>query len=493
MEVHARTALRRVFRLSIHAGAWVLLPVIGAALVGCVDKSTPTAVALTHVSAFDCAHCHAGENAAWTASPHANTQVSVAGELAGSHSGETPAAVIQGEDCVACHAPTSVLANGGMSEGQALEFFFTTTAGKFTSSTTVRDTGAWPHVGCAACHVVPQAQTMAAAGLASFDSRNKTYAPVVRASELCGQCHGSLRFSDTDHRTYDAWATSKHAKTQGDVAGELADSHAGESPRQVISGENCIACHAPTAVLANGGMSESEALGYFFSPSGGPFTSGTSTLHTAEWPDVSCTVCHDPHNPGGLSYFDSGYKRYVAMSSSEELCGQCHGNLRFPDTDHLSYNIEQGTGGIGVPDQQTMPGVTCVDCHMYDSRKDGSASAMAQGHTFHIDVREPDGSATNSCAHCHTGNIVGGNPAAVIADFKSSYAALDGIASANVAAATAGLGNVTDPALSAELHEAQYNLQYAESDESAGFHNHNYLMALLNDANNKALDLLKRQ
>ncbi len=240
-------------------------------------------------------------------------------------------------------------------------------------------------------------------------------------------------------------------------------------------------------------MTESEALGYFFSTSGGSLTSGTSAQHADQWPDVSCTACHDPHAPGGLSYFDSGAKRYVAMSRSEELCGQCHGNLRFPDTDHLSYNIEQGTGGIGVPDQQTMPGVTCVDCHMYESGKDGSASAMAQGHTFHIDVREPDGGVTNSCAHCHTGNFVGGNPAQVIEQAKSSYAALDSTAAANVAAATSAMANVTDPALSAELHEAQYNLQYAESDESGGFHNHNYLMALLSDASAKALDLLNRQ
>ena len=49
---------------------------------------------------------------------------------------------------------------------------------------------------------------------------------------------------------------------------------------------------------------------------------------------------------------------------------------------------------------------------------------------------------------------------------------------------------VQDPALQSKLEEAQHNLTYAESDESGGYHNHNYLMSLLEDANNKALEIL---
>ena len=41
--------------------------------------------------------------------------------------------------------------------------------------------------------------------------------------------------------------------------------------------------------------------------------------------------------------------------------------------------------------------------------------------------------------------------------------------------------------LLAMLDEAQKNLTYAESDEGAGVHNHPYLIALLNDANAKAV------
>lgn len=464
-------------------------------LIGCTDSNGAKILGPAEVSTFACAHCHTNQSVSWSASHHADTQADVAEEVVGSDTGQTPAALVQDEDCIACHAPTAVLANGGMSEAQALGYFFTTQAGKFTANTKADHTDTWPQVACTACHAVPENQPLEAAQLAIFDSRTKQYTPVGRTSELCGQCHGSLHFPDTDHRTYDAWKTSKHSKTQGDVADELSTERVGETPRQVVSGadaENCIACHSPTAVLTNGGMSESEALGYFFTTSGGRFTSAASSAHTDQWPDVSCPACHDPHHPGEPAYFDSGIKGYVPMASAEQLCGQCHGNLRFPDTDHLSYNIEQGTGGIGVSDQQTMPGVTCVDCHMYASDVDGSASAMAHGHTFAIAVREPDGSETSSCAHCHTGDVAGGDPA-IIQEYKSSYASLDSTASANVAAATTAMEGVTTAALVAELQEAQYNLQYAESDESGGFHNHKYLMALLSDANSKALDLLTKQ
>ena len=44
--------------------------------------------------------------------------------------------------------------------------------------------------------------------------------------------------------------------------------------------------------------------------------------------------------------------------------------------------------------------------------------------------------------------------------------------------------------LQAKLDEAQHNLGYAESDESGGFHNYNYLMTLLTDANDRALEVL---
>jgi len=437
------------------------------------------------VWAADCNACHPNEVAQWSGSPHANTQLDVATELSQSHPGETPAGVILGEDCIACHAPTAVQANGKMSEGDALGYFFTTTNGQFSADTSATNTSAWPHVGCAACHSVPTNHPIAPASLALFDSQTAHYVHVASVSELCGQCHGTLHFSDTDHQVYDAWLCSKHAHTQADVARELSNSHPGEDPWSVTAGENCIACHAPTAVLGTGG-DEATALDYFFTSTNGVFTTNTVSAHGDEWPGVGCATCHNPHDPSSLSYFNSGTFQYEVMTNSAQLCGQCHGNLRFPDTDHLSYNINAGTGGIGVPAEQWMPGVGCADCHMYASNVDGSNSKKYRGHTWAITVPEDGGASTVSCQVCHPGaNELNVNW--VKATTQGQFQSLDATAGASVARAAAALQNTQDTNWLATLAEAQHNLIYAESDESGGFHNFAYLMALLNDANAKAL------
>jgi hypothetical protein len=77
--------------------------------------------------------------------------------------------------------------------------------------------------------------------------------------------------------------------------------------------------------------------------------------------------------------------------------------------------------------------------------------------------------------------------AAVVQLFQRQYQAMDGTASASVARAATAMQGVQNPTLLAMLNEAQFNLTYAESDESGGFHNFAYLMGLLNDANAKAL------
>ena len=74
----------------------------------------------------------------------------------------------------------------------------------------------------------------------------------------------------TDRQIRNEWRKGKHSQTQKDVAGELAGSHPGETPDDVVQGENCIACHGPTAVLANGGMTEGQALGYESQDAAGP-------------------------------------------------------------------------------------------------------------------------------------------------------------------------------------------------------------------------------
>lgn len=286
------------------------------------------------------------------------------------------------------------------------------------------------------------------------------------------------------------WKKSKHSHTQIDTGPELASSDVGETPQQVIQRENCMACKGPTGVLVNGGMTESQALGYFFSTKDGKFTTKTRAIRTARWPGVSCEACHDPQNPGVPAYFNSGTKQYETVASSTELCAKCHGNLRFPDSDHLSYNILQGTGGLNVPDQQTIPGVTCTDCHMYT----GGAQSVPNyfGHTFSVIVKQKNGTVTASCTNCHLSAMDATAASQIIDQWKEEFQNADAQAQDLVSKATDALSGSTDPVLLGKLDEAQKNLTYAESDESGGFHNHNYLMALVNDAITRAQEILDK-
>ncbi len=289
------------------------------------------------------------------------------------------------------------------------------------------------------------------------------------------------------------WNESYHAITQADVADELSSDDVGLTPSEVIDDEDCIACHAPTATQANGGMTEAQALGYFFTTTDGKFTASTSVNHTDEWPNVFCTSCHDvpsdhPLSKPQLASYNSQTGSYQVVNSSTELCGQCHGNLRFPDTDHLSYNILTGTGGAGVTDTKTMPGTTCVDCHMYVSDVDGSNSASYHGHTFSVTVTEGNGNDTISCKQCHS-TMDSARVNEIISDDRSSFAALNATAQEEVDTAIQAMNNVTDSALQNMLSEAQSNLAYADSDESVGFHNNDFLTLLLQDAYVKAMKI----
>ncbi len=447
------------------------------------------------ISPADCKACHADVFSDWQNGVHANTQTHVAKELGEGRSGQTPHDVLHGqdaEDCIACHGPKAVAVAGVTNEMEALNHFFTTADNKFTADTQAINTNDWPQINCETCHNVADNHQTAKLSFGLFNSQTTQFVSQNDSNKLCGQCHGNLLFAGTDHLTYNAWTSNKHSLTQADVATELAEGRSGQTPDDVINGEdaeNCIACHAPTATFANGGMDEAQALNYFFTTTDGKFSADTAVNHDTEWPNVSCSSCHDPHNPGSLAYFNSATKKYEPMKDTSELCGQCHGNLRFSDTDHLSYNINAGTGGMGVPDQQMTPNVACTDCHMYASTVEGSNSAMFGGHTWAITVKEGDGQTTTSCTHCHS-DWDTAKSEANITQLQSEFQALDTRTQAIVEKVTKAMEGVTNPELQDKLKEAQFNLTYAESDESGGFHNHTYLMSLLNDASQKAQEIL---
>ncbi|MCF6238679.1 MAG: ammonia-forming cytochrome c nitrite reductase subunit c552 [Candidatus Marinimicrobia bacterium] len=444
-------------------------------------------------STLDCSLCHSSVTSEWALGPHSDTQNDVADELGEEWAGLPPDSVILGQDaenCIACHGAGAVAANGGMTETEALSYFFSTANGLFSSSTQALNTDEWPHNGCISCHNVPDDHPSSMPTLGLFNSYSNQYEDIGNTSLLCGQCHGTLRFPDTDHRRLAAWLLSGHGHGgQDDVAEELAGELAGSTPAEVAAEENCIACHAPTSVLMNGGMTEAEALSLFFTTESGQFTASTVSQNSEMWAEVACTSCHNQHDPDGISYFNSATQDYEDLPSAQELCGKCHGNLRFPDTDHLSYNLAQGSGGIDVDDMQTMSDIQCVDCHMHSGDVDDTNAAMYGGHLWSVFIEEEDGSVWASCISCHTSSDVG-SMQQVVEEWQTEFATLDSAANANVEAAVEFLIGSTDSALLQQLEEAQFNLAFAEGDESGGVHNHNYTIALLNSAIAKSTTIL---
>ena len=78
----------------------------------------------------------------------------------------------------------------------------------------------------------------------------------------------------------------------------------------------------------------------------------------------------------------------------------------------------------------------------------------------------------------------------IIKQFQSEFQSLDALTKSMVKNADAAMVGITAPDLLANLKEAHANLSYAEADESQGYHNHTYLMALLNDALQKSQAIL---
>lgn len=447
-------------------------------------------------SKLPCQSCHPNEKANWLSGRHSNTQRDLADELALNWSGQRPDSVIHGsaaEDCVACHGPAAVATGAGMSEVQVMAHFFTTTSGLYTNSTTVADTVNWPHVGCVTCHNVSSNHPATAPTLSIFNSATAHYDSLQTTSALCGQCHGTLRFAETDHQIFDAWQASRHGHGgQAHLAGELAASWSGQAPDSVIHGseaENCIACHAPTAVPQKGSTTEVQVLSRFFTTTSGLFTASTTAADTIHWPEVACNTCHDPHNPAALSYYNSSTKSYAVMTSSDQLCGQCHGSLRFPHTDHRSYDLAIGTGAIGVANKVTMPGAQCVDCHMAKSDIDGTNSKMSKGHNWSTIIEEPDGSLFASCTKCHS-TMSAASASAQINKWQAEFFTLDSTAQILVTKADSIACVRNDTSKIHSVDAAKHNLAMAETDESGGFHNHLYSVALLQDAIKRAASIV---
>jgi hypothetical protein len=118
---------------------------------------------------------------------------------------------------------------------------------------------------------------------------------------------------------------------------------------------------------------------------------------------------------------------------------------------------------------------------MGKSETDGTNSLMFKGHRWTPLVDEPDGSMFASCTKCHSG-MSADSAIAQITKWQSEFQTLDSAADAMVSKADSIANAKNDSTKMQLVAEARHNLDMAELDESGGFHNHLYSVALLRDA-----------
>lgn len=328
-----------------------------------------------------------------------------------------------------------------------------------------------------------------------------------------------------NHSYYNEWLVSSHANKP------RASTTSNSNPR-------CKRCHS--------------GLGFLYyidakSPSGTRLVATAPTSETVDSsdPSISCQVCHDGHVTYTASNTVDATRRWG--NGKSVTCGDCH-NWRFETLDYtMQYETidgveytrpplnqrshpaarEMAAGGLGGDDAlgglwgvkpmgPSMPGVTCVDCHMPRTYREGGAvgdvgstDLTRMSHTFHVtypgDAQRwklrPNG---DSCAvGCHEGEAA----EYTRADFQTwidqkrtavaSASAETSSSLATVWAAqgftrmrslestqpTTGPAATISPAKWTMLQHAAQNFDIIGGDGSGGLHNPAYALAGLAQAN----------
>ena len=315
-------------------------------------------------------------------------------------------------------------------------------------------------------------------------------------------CHGP-----DGHDKYTVWKASAHSNQD-----QLDTVAGGGSPRGMNS--YCARCKSPSQ------WDPSPEVNY----------GNAEEFTAAEWHGIGCADCHDPH---------SEEFEYQLRTEVEDACTVCHtSEATEPDPGHEPHHVQKeaydGVLGIGVSGQKGMAGVTCVDCHMWQSPEvhHGYYMDMGIGGIDHEESHDFE-PKTEACADCHSSlisnmphderpaNNTGDNEELwnewdefgeewnetvemwerVIEDWKANYEHLFENVEHNMAAAeqayTDAEANGTASAETlaearALLDDAIWNIGMTD-DGSHGVHNPDFFTDLLNYANvnaNMALKML---
>jgi len=204
---------------------------------------------------------------------------------------------------------------------------------------------------------------------------------------VCGQCH--IEFAELQKNNHSDPLPFGHYEPEGDYL------------------TICYPCHYTPGYI--GAISEEVPFHDFH------YGSETLSEIPKDTPNVSCSVCHDPHsageqNPYGLRTGSAGtacdtchYEKWQ-NAILEGFAGQLGNGYHYPGEDYTSY---QGENNPHHTEDK------CVFCHMDRKQvvEDANGVLMIGGHTFRMRDFGPDNIPGNSddtlniivCQGCHEG------------------------------------------------------------------------------------------
>lgn len=274
------------------------LAIVLAVFVGCTDEETifverpifndPPETTNNFLGYFDaaekqttCGNCHAGKQAGWEETAHADAWAGLQSSGAAQ------------ESCWGCHAISE--------NGNAL-----TDPGGIN----LVEDEAYFDVQCENCHGSgfehvqdPDASQPLASALVAVDATNG-----------CGECH-----SDVHHPFVEEWSQSPHAKPWGQFFAGAGDENCTSCAAARPPEDGCPGCHRGQDVLVRFGEND-DYLEKF------------DEEHLAH----TCAVCHDPHELNNEHQL-----RFPVNTNAVELhlCAQCHDRRPVPDPES-SHGLE---------------------------------------------------------------------------------------------------------------------------------------------------------
>ena len=306
------------------------------------------------------------------------------------------------------------------------------------------------NVTCQACHG-PGSEHVAADG-------GKPTIGLVLNSSLCGACHYSEDgLSGEHHPTYNEWIESGH--------------NTGATLPSYVKRAACAKCHEAWNIIKfiETGYENSTVLRQ-------PGEDAPAT-----W-EIGCPACHDPHDDT---------EPYQLRAPRDEICAMCHnseGAAPGAVPHHPMAEMRNNTAGYGIDrtDAEYMPTVPCYECHLGENPVSGLPN-----HTF-------DPNPWSCVSACHTDTFPSNASARAYIDMirgltEGQVAGVEPVVEEAREAIAQMRGNRTSENLATWMNEyniSTFNLESVVSDSSGGNHNPVLATRLLDDAMERAQEIL---